>query len=412
MKKAIYYLTFNGIFNDTNGIATQTINTIQMISDYRFCLESQYGEFDFYIICPAPSDKSWGYNQEYFNSVKSKLEKENINLYLCPIDNSIDFWNVRNWNILCDKASDYLLQQTKNYSRNLVMCVDTPYIQIGNHLLNKGFPDNINVLLILYGGAHIIDEHLDSVRLKWEQDGINATKNSERIKIADVGNGMSQVLKDKYGCQSSNFLQYKTGIALEATNSTSSDYEPTNNKPIIFAFGRAHPLKGFDSVIKTAAELKDISHLVLLTPGAADDECVILYKKLKQKYYPEMTLITDFNRDLPKTIITHPNTKIVICPSYKECFSNIPLEVSILDKGNGVVLLCRDIESYKEVVTDSYNGFIFADDFDMKGKIQHILNLSDTERKQISANAYTNVIKNYQMIDKFRELLNSLSFQS
>lgn len=412
MKKAIFYLTFNGIFNDTNGIATQTINTIKMISEQRVDLESLYGEIDFYTVCPEPNDKSWGYQKSYFDSIKRQLKTSNINLHLCQIDNSIDFWDVRNWKILCDNAADYILKKSREYSKSLVMCVDTPYIQVGKCLLDKKAPENIQAILILYGGAYIIDEHLNLVRLSWEQTGINAAKNNTSIKIADIGNYMTRVLKDKYGCKQSDFVPYKTGIDISAVKNLALKHDMQTDLPIIFAFGRAHPLKGFDSVIKVASKFKDKSRLVLLAPGTEDNESVILYKKLRQEYYPEMVLITDFDRELPKSIITNQNTRIVICPSYNECFSNIPLEVSVLGKDDGAILLCRDIESYTEVVSDSYNGFLFSNDSELEEKIAHILSLSDTDSKKISKNAYDYVQKNYQMIDQFKKFLSFLSFQS
>lgn len=412
MRKAIFYLTFNGIFNDTNGIGTQTINMIQMLTHHKAYLESKYGAIDFYIICPNPNKTYWGYNTSYFQQTKETLKKANIHLYLCELDNEKDLWTVYNWQILCTKAATYIRNRAKRYSRMLAICIDTPYIQVGRVLLQHEFPVNLNVLLVLYGGTYLTDSNLDKARLRWEIDGIKSVKDCERIKIADVGDGMTALLKEKYGCCDSDFLPYKTGIVINSSVTKSSSVVPTVSVPIILAFGRAHPNKGFEDVIMAAAKYKSKSRLILIAPGDENSAIMKKYKKLRKQIHPEMLLITEFNRELPKSIIQSKNICMVVCPSHKECFSNIPLEVSVFGKKSGAVLLCRDIPSYTEPITNSYNGFIFSDESDLVDKMGKILQMTTTERKQIATNAYHHVTKNYSLIKQFEKLLNSLNFQS
>jgi glycosyltransferase involved in cell wall biosynthesis len=411
MKKAIYYLTFNGIFNDTNGIATQTRNVIDMVEKYRDNLQSEIGEFDFYIVCPKPDSNYWGYSKEYFDKIKKRLNNANIKLHLCALDNDIEFWDVRNWKILCKKAAEFINRTSTDYINNLVIAIDTPYIQVAKYIYAR---PNINTVLVLYGGAYVLDANIDTVRLKWEQDGLDIAKKNPHVKIADVGIGMTNILIEKYRCKKSDFVPFKTSISINQEdkdfNKCLSKYNIPKDIPIIFSFGRADAMKGFEDVINATAKFKDSSRLVLLAPGTDDNENIRLYKELKDKYYPDMILISEFDRELPKSIVKNCNTVMVICPSHKECFSNIPLEVSAWTKDTGTILLCRDIDSYSEVIKDSYNGFLFSDYDDLQSKIGKILGMSRDERLKISKSAYDIVLKDYDIVDQFKKLLKSLSF--
>lgn len=57
-KKAIYYLTFNGVYNNNNGIGTQTKLILEFIDKHYREVADIYGDFTFNIITPVFNIKS------------------------------------------------------------------------------------------------------------------------------------------------------------------------------------------------------------------------------------------------------------------------------------------------------------------------------------------------------------------
>jgi hypothetical protein len=56
MKRGIFNLTFNGIFNNTNGIGTQTKTLLQGIENDYIKLCEEFGEFELNIVAPIFND--------------------------------------------------------------------------------------------------------------------------------------------------------------------------------------------------------------------------------------------------------------------------------------------------------------------------------------------------------------------
>ena len=54
MRNAIFYLTYNGLYNFTNGIGTQTQLLIAGLEALREKLAKTYGSIDLHVICPEP----------------------------------------------------------------------------------------------------------------------------------------------------------------------------------------------------------------------------------------------------------------------------------------------------------------------------------------------------------------------
>ena len=101
------------------------------------------------------------------------------------------------------------------------------------------------------------------------------------------------------------------------------------------------------------------------------------------------------------------NTKIVVCPSRGEPFSNIPLEVSIWAKTHGPVVLASNIEGYLEQIKDAYNGFLFkvGSYKDLANKINYILSIKSNKLEDIKQKAYKKVIKERDFFENFNKTL-------
>jgi glycosyltransferase involved in cell wall biosynthesis len=179
------------------------------------------------------------------------------------------------------------------------------------------------------------------------------------------------------------------------------------NKDIIFAFGRAAWVKGFDILLERLSSIHNKVHLVLVT--APFEDKTNEYEKIIKRTNLRCILITQFTRELPIALSQYKRCKIVVCPSRDEPFSNIPLEVSLWANSQGPVMLTSNVGGFMEQIDNEKNGFIFDINSheDLTKKIEFILQLSEEKLNSIRSSAYNKVVRERDFFKNFRLLLDS-----
>ena len=75
-KRAIYYLTFNGVYNINNGIGSQTKLFLEGIEKYYDIFSKNFGNFSLNIITPIYNpNTTMDYCQEYLDYTRSIVKK-------------------------------------------------------------------------------------------------------------------------------------------------------------------------------------------------------------------------------------------------------------------------------------------------------------------------------------------------
>src|SRR6516165_7235023 len=130
MRNAIFYLTYNGLYNFTNGIGTQTQLLISGLEVLRDSLVQQYGPLDLHVVCPSPDAEAWGYDQAFFQRQQKRLAALEGRVHLIPYkrDPTQDLWEIRSWKALSQNVAPLLHSQTAPYERSLIICVDQPWL--------------------------------------------------------------------------------------------------------------------------------------------------------------------------------------------------------------------------------------------------------------------------------------------
>ena len=142
MRNAIFYLTYNGLYNFTNGIGTQTQLLIGGLEMLRETLIKRHGPIDLHVVCPAPDTHTWGYDQAFFQRQQERLAKLDGYVHLIPYkeEPTQDLWEIRSWKALCKNVAPLLHTQTEAYERSLIICVDQPWLQTPYSLENEPEP--------------------------------------------------------------------------------------------------------------------------------------------------------------------------------------------------------------------------------------------------------------------------------
>src|SRR5262249_38044269 len=131
MRNAIFYLTYNGLYNFTNGIGTQTQLFISGLEAMREALMITYGPIDVHMVCPLPDGHTWGYDQAFLHRQQQRLAELGGRVHLIPYkyDSPQDLWEIRSWKALCQNVAPLLHTHTAAYDRSLIICVDQPWLQ-------------------------------------------------------------------------------------------------------------------------------------------------------------------------------------------------------------------------------------------------------------------------------------------
>jgi glycosyltransferase involved in cell wall biosynthesis len=420
MRNAIFYLTYNGLYNFTNGIGTQTQLLIGGLEALQEALLRQYGPVDVHVVCPSPDARTWGYDHAFFQRQQQRLAALGGQLHLIPYkrEPAQDLWEVRSWKALCQNVAPLLHSQAAAYDRSLIICVDQPWLQTPDAFrMEKGQegPHHIDMLLVLYSTAFMRNwETPDAAEIAWEQEGLDASQPGSRVALADLCPSFTAHLKTHFQLSAAQFAPYTSSILVDdptfalqddtVVRTTLQAYGIPLDADVVLAFGRAAPIKGFERLIPALAPLRDRVHFVLISvPYINDDAQQRIYDQLLQQHAIRATHLKAFTRDLPRALCQWPRTKMVVVPSRHETFSNIPLEVALWARENGPVVVASTAGGFVDQIEAGVTGF-FVDISSSQHITQtmlQVLDLSPDVHATIRHQAYQRVIQAFDFARNF-----------
>jgi glycosyltransferase involved in cell wall biosynthesis len=420
MRNAIFYLTYNGLYNFTNGIGTQTQLLISGLEAMHGALTTRYGPIDVHVVCPAPDAHTWGYDHAFLQRQQQRLAGLGGQVHLIPYkrEPEQDLWEIRSWKSLCQNVAPLLHTQTAAYDRSLIICVDQPWLQVPDALRvgqGQAVPQPIDMLLVPYSTAFIRHgETPDPTEIAWEQEGLATSQPGSHVALADICPSFTAHLKKHFQLSAAQFAPYTSSILVDdptfalqdeaVVRTTLQAYGIPLDADVVLAFGRAAPIKGFERLIPALAPLRDRVHCVLISvPYINDDAQQRLYDQLLQRHAIRATHIKAFTRDLPRALCQWARTKMVVVPSRHETFSNIPLEVALWARESGPVVVASTAGGFVDQIEAGVTGFFI----DISSR-QHItqtmlqvLDLSPDAHATIRQQAYQRVIGAFDFAQNF-----------
>jgi glycosyltransferase involved in cell wall biosynthesis len=420
MNNAIFYLTYNGLYNFTNGIGTQTQLLISGFEALQGTLVRLYGSIDLHVVCPSPDAHTWGHDHAFFQRQQERVARLGGHVHLIPYkrETTQDLWEIRSWKALCQNLAPLLHAQTAVYDRSLIICVDQPWLQTPYALRtgqSAALLRQVDVLLVLYSTAFIRDwETPDAAEIAWEQQGLEASQPGSRVALADICPSFTAHLKMHFPLPAGQFAPYSSSILVDdpnfvlksetAVRTTLRAYGIPLDVDVVLAFGRAAPIKGFERLIPALAPLRDRVHLVLISvPYNNDNSQQQMYDQLLQQYAIRSTHIKAFTRDLPQALCQWPRTKIVMVPSRHETFSNIPLEVALWAREKGPVVVTSSTGGFVDQIQPGMTGFLvdILSPQHITQTLREVLDLSPEARATIRHRAHQRVVHTYDFKQNF-----------
>jgi glycosyltransferase involved in cell wall biosynthesis len=420
MRNAIFYLTYNGLYNFTNGIGTQTQLLISGIEGILEGLTRQYGPIDLHLVCPLPDAYTWGYDHAFFQRQQQRLSGLGGYVHLIPYkrEPAQDLWEIRSWTALCQNVGSLLQAKAAAYGRSLIICVDQPWLQTPYALrIGKGeaLPRNLEILLVLYSTAYIRGwETPDAGEVAWEEAGLKASQPGSSVAVADICPSFTAHLKTNFRLSAAQFAPYTSSILVDdpafalqdetTLQATLQAYNIPIDADVILAFGRAAPIKGFERLIPALAPLRDRVHFVLVSvPYINDDSQQLIYDELLRQHAIRATHVKTFTRDLPRALCQWSRTKIVVVPSRHETFSNIPLEVALWAREKGPLVVASTAGGFVDQIEAGVTGFLvdISSSENITEAMLRVLDLSPDAHATIRRQAYQRVIHSFDFAQNF-----------
>jgi len=418
MRKAIFYLTYNGLYNFTNGIGTQTQLLISGLELLQETLVKRYGPIDVHVVCPSPDAHTWGYDHAFFQRQRERLALLGGHVHLIPYkrEPSQDLWEISSWKTLCQNVASLLHTQAAAYERSLIICVDQPWLQTPYALaMDQSLARRLDMLLVLYSTAFIRDwERPDAAEVAWEQEGLEASQPGSRITLADICPSFTAHLRAHFRLPAARFAPYTSSILVDdptfalqdetVARTTLQAYGVPLDADLVLAFGRAAPIKGFERLIPALAPLRDRMHFVLISvPNNNDDSKQRAYDQLLQQHAIRATHIKEFTRDLPRALCQWARTRVVVVPSRHETFSNIPLEVALWAREKGPLIVASTVGGFVDQIEPGITGFLvdFSSCQHVSQTLRQVLDLSTEAQAVIRHRAHQRVVQTYDFIHNF-----------
>ena len=422
MRNAIFYLTYNGIYNFTNGIGTQTRLVLRGLEHMRDRLESQYGTLHFHVVCPQPDVWTWGYDPTLLQTQGARVRALGGEIHTLPYKThpTQELWDVTVWQRLSAAAAQVVQQHSAAYDRCLLICVDQPWLQVPRYMTMslQERRDRVHTLLVLYNTAFIRNAAApDATEKAWEQEGLELAEQQDTVSIADVCPSFTAHLQTFFALQHARFAPYTSSILVDDEEFTLLDdrhivatlqrYGIPLDVDLVVAFGRAAPIKGFEALIPALGNVRKRYHFVLISVPYPDDPYQHTYDDLLATHRIPATRIRAFTRELPRALCQWGRTRMVVVPSRQETFSNIPLEVALWARQRGPVVVTSWVGGFVDQIDDGVNGFFIdiTSCQSMAQTIQHVLELPETHHTMIRQQAYQRVVQRYDFRRNFAQTL-------
>src|SRR5262249_2938619 len=195
-------------------------------------------------------------------------------------------------------------------------------------------------------------------------------------------------LQDCYHLQGATFAPYTSSILVDdaecallpeqQVRAILQHYDVPCDRDLVVAFGRATPLKGFETLIAALSAVRERCHFVLISVPYINDDYQNTYDRLLAMHGISATHVKTFTRELPKALCQWSRTRMVVVPSRQETFSNIPLEVALWARSQGPVVAASHVGGFIDQIESGVTGF-FIDPTSCETiaqTVQHVLNLS------------------------------------
>ncbi|WP_328769480.1 glycosyltransferase family 4 protein [Streptomyces sp. NBC_00286] len=423
LKRGILYCTYNGVCNNTNGIGRQTKTLLGTLDERRADLVSMLCPFTVDVAFPAPGTRTLAYSEDDLVWAQRVIEKSDGRLFKLPSGATSGLWSVDTWEALSREAADVAVRVSKELDELVVIAVDTPFAGVSRYIADRASSHaaDIKTVQALYSTDAIRGTKPTAGRRDWEQDCIRHVNGSRRAWVADIGQFFTSHLRDVYGLRTERLIPFRSSLDLasrdlqacpqEEARRTVAQWGIPVDRPIVLSFGRADPVKGVDTLIRSLGPIRDQVHLALVAvPHSHSGPTLDEYRRLIAEHGIRATLVPRFTRELPRALCALEETRVVACTSLGEPLANVPFEVAMWARNGGPVVVAPACDGFVEQIEDGQTGLFYSatDVGSLTDAIRRALSYSAEETRKICRSAHEKVARDRDLVPNLVESLRHL----
>lgn len=412
---AIIHLTFEGLQTFGGGVATVTRGHLRALPRVREALAEQRVSVTPYFAEIAYRQdhprRDPAFEQQAVRLIESMggrahfLVNETIGLVPQAVWGVGDIGTLENWKVASAHGAGAALNFARQHAEAVIYCHDIVFALAALYatLQQAAFASPAVAIYVVHSTALTHELPLPNPeRLMAESAAIHWSKVAATCKLGYISEFIAEHLRRDYGAQSGTMVPTGNGINTQDEyfrQRTQRDvaaklehYGVPLDKPLAFSWGRPVAYKRYDIALKAVANLGNRIHPVIML---SEDSPSL--RELVKDLGMDATLVAAFDPELVASMLQWPNTVAALSLAYNEPFGLTPIEVRMLARRQGPLMVVSNTGGLAEQVRDRLDGFITKQDDpnDVAKVLEHILNQTGFERERIRKAGLDTVLANY-----------------
>ena len=329
-----------------------------------------------------------------------------------------DLGGLENWKVACASGAATALNLARYHDLTIVYAHDSLYALAPVYLAVQQEAAGVNArsVYVMHSTALLHEMPLPNPeRLMVESVGVQWAKVSPNVRVGYISRFMADHVRLEYGAHHDTMVPTGNGInpadpffrlrSRDEIVAKLRQYNIPTDRPLVFSWGRAVEYKRFDLVLEATARLRGKAHpVVMVTP--AWDKLVALDRRLGTG----ATLIFAFDPELVASMLQWERTYVAASLARREPGGLTPMEVRVLARREGPLMVVSDTGGLVEQVEDGVDGFVAKQDDveDTAKTFERVLDLPGEERERIRRHGLETVLQNYTWSSQILKTLAAL----
>ena len=412
---AVIHLTFEGIQTFGGGVATVTRGHLGALPRLRGALAGEGVRLTPYFAEIAYRPDHPRHDPTYRRHAEALLAEMGGGLeYLVNYSEGLvpgavwgvgDIGTIENWRAASASGAAVALNFARRHTAALIYGHDLVFALAPLYatLQQAAFGTAATAIYVVHSTALTHELPLPNPeRLMVESATVHWAKVQPACKLGYISQFIAGHIERDYGAHADNLVPTGNGINpqdsyfrqrdREAIVAKLRQYAVPVDQPLVFSWGRPVAYKRYDIVLRAAAALKGRLHPVIMLSSEMP-ELTALGRRLGL----DATLIAAFDPEFVACVLQWEQTVVAASLAYREPFGLTPIEVRMLARRRGPLMVVSDTGGLAEQVQDAGDGFVTKQDDpqDVAGVLAHILTLDPSEREAIRRAGLETVLQHY-----------------
>lgn len=417
----LVYATFDGIGTFQNGIGTQARNFLDAVAGLREVTGDSVADA-VKVAYPVPQVSTTGYafDPTVANKVLARARAAGVEPVELRFSSDL-FWTESSWDQITCSLLSWIESNAERYSRLVAIAVDAVYLRLSDLALqaarlSETARSRLIIVHALYSTEKVPGMRPVAGRLAREQACVDRVNRSEAF-IADIGAYFSQHLREAFGL-TARPVPFRQSVALNSPvyrrmSETERDavlrrFDVRLDRPTVVYAGRADPVKGFDILVEACKGVDlDFRLFAIVVPYGPHDTYLLDHKARLSDVDYEVTLVTEFSRELFHALCQSPHVRAVVCPSRGEPVGAVPHEVALWAEDGGPTVVAANTGGLREQIEDGVTGHLFeVGNADALTAVLHnVLSTEDKDRDAMRVRAAKKAREERDFVRALRDLL-------